>query len=220
MCQERSRRGYKVRKVVKTTPDPARNPNVVPMIARRREFTARAIEHVGIRLIAEHGYDAVSVATIAAEAGVSRRTFFRYFSSKAELVEASRTRLNLRLLAALRRRIADEPAPEALCNALIENAAADDIDEPEFALLRTRLLHDIRYEDGGVGEIVEEIVRVVATKLGTDPLTDFRARLVVWTVYAAAQAASRTWLESGGERPFNEDLRASCEQVLDGLRSL
>ncbi len=39
-----------------------------------------------MRLFRQHGYDSVSIAQIAAEAGVSRMTFFRHFSSKESVL--------------------------------------------------------------------------------------------------------------------------------------
>jgi AcrR family transcriptional regulator len=40
----------------------------------------------GLRLFGDHGYEAVSTQQIAAEAGVTQRTLFRYFPQKAQII--------------------------------------------------------------------------------------------------------------------------------------
>ncbi|MGV8851625.1 MAG: TetR/AcrR family transcriptional regulator [Rhodoglobus sp.] len=52
----------------------------------KKAQTRRALANAAIQLFTELGYDDVTMADVAAEAKVSRRTAFRYFQSKDDLV--------------------------------------------------------------------------------------------------------------------------------------
>src|SRR5262245_30659081 len=56
--------------------------------ARKKAETRRALQEHALRLFVEHGYEATTVERIAAAAGVSHMTFFRYFPTKEDVVAA------------------------------------------------------------------------------------------------------------------------------------
>lgn len=53
---------------------------------RKKQRTRQSISDAAIQLFLERGYDAVSVADVAAAAEVSKPTLFKYFRSKEELI--------------------------------------------------------------------------------------------------------------------------------------
>jgi AcrR family transcriptional regulator len=77
--------------------------------------SARHLAEVAQALFVERGFDETTVGDIAAAAGVSRRTFFRYFSAKADVlwVESAAEIAEFRRL--LDAEPADGPWTEALC---------------------------------------------------------------------------------------------------------
>ncbi|MFE3059948.1 mycofactocin system transcriptional regulator [Nocardia sp. NPDC059239] len=97
------RDGIKARLEVGT---PVSNLEPATMPSRRGRppgTSARKIEQIALALFGEQGFDETTVEQIASVAGVSSRTFFRYFDSKAEVLwfqfDAEVRRLQLAFLA-------------------------------------------------------------------------------------------------------------------------
>jgi TetR/AcrR family transcriptional regulator, regulator of mycofactocin system len=67
-------------------PATSRAAATAPLRARKQEFVRGAIWDAAVDLFVDRGYDATTVDDIARSAGVSRRSFFRYFASKDDLM--------------------------------------------------------------------------------------------------------------------------------------
>jgi mycofactocin system transcriptional regulator len=57
-----------------------------PRRGRPPGTSRRELELIALRLFTKQGFDNTTIEQISAEAGVSKRTFFRYFSSKASVL--------------------------------------------------------------------------------------------------------------------------------------
>jgi AcrR family transcriptional regulator len=91
---------------------------------RRKRETRESIVAAAERLFAADGYDGVTVADIAAAAGVSVKTLFVYFHSKEDLVFADEEALLGRLLGMVADRAPGETPLQAVTAAIL--AALDE----------------------------------------------------------------------------------------------
>ena len=82
--------------------------------AQRKRATRDELLQTAKELFGERGYDNVTVAEIAAGAGVSVKTLFQHFRSKEDLLLAELDQTHERLLTALRERGPDDSPVDAL----------------------------------------------------------------------------------------------------------
>ena len=169
-----------------------------PMPERRRDFVRLEIEKAGMDLFARLGYDNVTVQDVADAAGIGRRTFFRHFRSKEELLQAYDTRLAVRALHAFQRRPAEESAALALCRAFVSTAEMSP-DQEAIAFQRNKVLQEARADTiiAGPPELTEQFVEEAASRLEDAVEHDIRPYLIVWTVLAAGRAVARSGSPKG-----------------------
>jgi mycofactocin system transcriptional regulator len=103
---------------------------------RPRGTSRRQLEVIALRLFSGQGFDETTIEQIAATAGVSRRTFFRYFGSKADVLWGEFDAEVAAIAAALAAVPGSVPMMEAIRQAVVaaNHYRAEDVPE-----LRTRM---------------------------------------------------------------------------------
>src|SRR6266508_2567443 len=81
----------------------------LPVRERTRRAVRDELAQLAKELFVEKGYDETTIDELAAAAGMSKRTFFRYFASKEELVMGKYEILGDQLAEDLAARPSDEP---------------------------------------------------------------------------------------------------------------
>jgi Transcriptional regulator len=190
---------------------------------RKKAATRRAIEDAARRLFAERGFEGTSVVDITEAVDVSERTFYRYFTSKEDVLFGS-WRDDLALAVALIESRPPAEAPlEAMRGALL--AMADHFEarrDRHFFVARLATSSPAVAEYQGqviVPTLVETLAGALGRRLGVDPTTDLRPYLFAGVAAAAVHAALANWVAARGERPLQElllealDLLARPETV-------
>ncbi|MEJ2890065.1 acyl-CoA-like ligand-binding transcription factor [Actinomycetospora aeridis] len=101
----------------------------------RRVPVAQRLENVALELFASQGFDETTVDELAVAGGVGRRTFFRYFPTKLDVVLGELDDG----LAALAAVLADEPGDDPVAAARAAFLAVNHYADAELPALRRRL---------------------------------------------------------------------------------
>jgi AcrR family transcriptional regulator len=165
--------------------------------ARKKAATKLAIQEQALRLFVEKGYDATTVDEIAAAAGVSHMTFFRYFPRKEEVVEYDEYDPLLEDLIAARP--PDESPLTALHSAIRVGLEAILTTDRDALLVRTRLvLHNpvLRSRNLVAQDATRDLfARALARRAGlTEP--DFATTVLASAALAAIGVAIQAWADS------------------------
>jgi AcrR family transcriptional regulator len=186
---------------------------------RRRDYTVREISRSAIHLFAERGFDAVTVEDIAADVGISPRTFFRYFAGKDEVVLRYQRRVQARLVAAFLDRASESPIT-ALRNAYVATSTVAPEDRDEYVLVG-RFLEDshqlLARSRGEQGAADRDLVVALAGRLGIDPDRDPTAETIAAATSGAASAAFHRWVASGGQGDPSVAVAAALDLLINGL---
>jgi mycofactocin system transcriptional regulator len=189
--------------------------------AGRPPVTTRLeVERAAFALFARRGFDETTVEDIAAAAGISRRTFFRYFASKNDVVWGDFDAGLRHFAEAVEHADPDQRWMDALRVAVVDFNSLD----PELVPLhrdRMELILHVpalqAYATLMYARWRDVVTRFVANRTGAKP-DDLHPRLVGHTALAAAVAAYEQWLADPGS-----DLAALLDTAMlllsDGLGS-
>jgi AcrR family transcriptional regulator len=110
---------------------------------RKKERTRRALVEVSTELFHARGYEATTIADIAAAADIGTRTFFSYFATKEDLLFAfGDGRVQTALRAIETRQPGEQPA-QVLLRALQDTGRDDDDMVSRLADLRLHLIRTV-----------------------------------------------------------------------------
>src|SRR6476661_8115409 len=151
----------------------------LPLRERKKLRTRRALADAALRLFASNGFGSTTLEDVAAEAEVSKSTFFRFFPAKEAAAIEAEAELWTAYLAAL----ADRELSGAILGELHQTLAA-----------AAAVLAYVEHYRAGVERQVTECL---AGKLGLDP-EDLRLLVLAELATTAFSVAGRHWVRHGG----------------------
>ncbi len=166
-----------------------------PRRGRPRSTSRRELRLIALRLFETQGFENTTIEQIAAEAGVSERTFFRYFGSKASVLWTEFDTEVAVIRAALAAVPDDVPMMEAIRHAVVSANHYRVEDVPEMRQ-RMNLIATVPALSSSAAERYEAWERAVSEfagrRLGQGPCTLFPLAVGRATL-AACRAAYDRW---------------------------
>lgn len=164
------------------------------------EIDPDRLERVAIALFEEKGYDVVSAAEIAEASGVSRRSLFRYFPSKANLVWGRFAETADVLSSALASKRGHDDPRGAARAALAETA--DHLPDVQLARRRMRIIGtNPELIAFGTGQLHEQSVLILSFLLDHD-VEELEARVLGDALSLSSFNGYLHWaLRDGEEQP-------------------
>jgi len=169
---------------------------------RRRSTSAAELERAAFELFERDGFEATTVEDIAAAVGISKRSFFRYFESKNDVVWGDFDGQ----LGVMRERFArcpdDQPIMDAVRSVVVEFNRFDPAHVPWHRkrmelILKVPALQahsSLRFRDWGV-----VVADFAGRRLGVSPLELF-PQSIAHAALGVAVAAYEYWLDRPGEQ--------------------
>jgi AcrR family transcriptional regulator len=187
---------------------------------RKKLKARRELERVALELFRGKGFEQTTIREIADAADMSPRTFFRYFSSKEEVIFARASEDIEALKLRLRSRPESEPPYESVRHAFIE--WADRLqDSREDISARVQLTAAAGALRRWAAQLRDEMAGEIARELAERPSrSDGAGNALVATVGVQAMTlALIQWSRAELDRPLRAFVRDSFEQLEQVIRA-
>ena len=187
-------------------------------MARWHPNAVERLQAAAMELYREPGYDKVTVAEIAARAGLTRRTFFRYFPDKREVLFFGTEKLEALVSEGIMTAPKATPALEAVAMALAPVAQLSDEDpvHADFARRRHAVIQaNAELRERELGKHAS-LASVMAAALGRRGVTEPTAKLAAEAGLAAFKVGFELWVDDRGRRKMATHIL----HAMRGLRSV
>jgi AcrR family transcriptional regulator len=191
-------------------------PPGLTLAERKRQLVRDELADAALRLLARQGFEQTTVDELAAAAGVSRRTFFRYFASKEDVLISSVAVAFEGILAEVAARPAGEPPAVAIREALKTVTMEDFADDREKSVALIRHTQEIPALRARFAErldlLRDELAVVLAHRAGREnpvPRDQFAAGLGLLAFAGALQH----WAATDGRADPAAVLDAAFEEA-------
>jgi AcrR family transcriptional regulator len=185
---------------------------------QHREVTANRLQEIALELFVLKGYPNVSVNDVAVAAGISVRTFHRYFPSKQDVLLNRQAEIDGNIIARFQALSHPRSPLREIRDILIE-LTEQAVDLAPFRLWCRAMATAPDVEARATGEsrrVISHVLRrIFAEWLGVDPDHDVRPDAMSAAVMGVNAAAVAKYLESDGEA----DLVAIYVEAFDFLDS-
>lgn len=162
---------------------------------RPRSTSRRELRLIALRLFASRGFDNTTIEQIAAEAGVSERTFFRYFTTKASVLWTEfETEVEM-IRSALDAVPDDMPLMDAVRGAVVaaNHYQADDVPEMRMRMHLIATVPALSFSAAEHYEAWERAISEFAGRRLGQPADSLYPLTVGRTTLAACRAAYDRW---------------------------
>lgn len=164
-----------------------------------QQFSVELIEKAALEVFAERGFEETTVEEIAAAAGISRRTFFRYFGSKSDILFGNFDVLLDGLEAWLATVPDDRPMFDVILEAVLRFNRVH-TDGPVAHRERMELImHTPALRANAAlrnADYIRALGRYAARRLD-EPVGSYRPQLVGYVSHSVTMAAYEQWLNDG-----------------------